>query len=50
VKLLPDGQSVGWSVLDTEGNEVTLAEEPDASWWHGVRVRLLSLLVPEGEL
>jgi putative cardiolipin synthase len=50
VKLLPDGQSLGWSVLDADGNEVTLDEEPDANWWHGLRVRLLSVLVPEGEL
>jgi putative cardiolipin synthase len=50
VKLLPDGHSLGWSALDAEGNEVTLTEEPDANWWHALRVRLLSLLVPEGEL
>jgi putative cardiolipin synthase len=50
VKLLADGHSLGWSFRDADGNEVTLAEEPDANWWHGLRVRLLSLLVPEAEL
>jgi phosphatidylserine/phosphatidylglycerophosphate/cardiolipin synthase-like enzyme len=49
VKLMPDG-SLGWSVLDADRNEVILSEEPDASWWHRLRVRLLSLLVPEDEL
>jgi phosphatidylserine/phosphatidylglycerophosphate/cardiolipin synthase-like enzyme len=50
VRLLPDGHSLGWSVLDADGTEITLPEEPDASWWHRLRLRLLSLFVPEGEL
>jgi phosphatidylserine/phosphatidylglycerophosphate/cardiolipin synthase-like enzyme len=50
VKLLADGQTLAWSIRDADGNEVTLADEPDASWLHRLRVKLLSAFVPEGEL
>ena len=50
VRLAADGQTLSWSVLDDEGREELLDHEPDASWWHRLRVRLLGLLVPEGEL
>ena len=49
VRLRSDG-ALGWSVLDADGRERDLDHQPDASWWHGLRVRLLALLVPEREL
>jgi phosphatidylserine/phosphatidylglycerophosphate/cardiolipin synthase-like enzyme len=50
VRLEPDGHGLEWSVLDDEGREQVLPSEPDSSWWRRVRLQLLSLLVPEGEL
>ena len=50
VRLASDGKRLAWSVLDADGREQVLDEEPDGSWWHRLRVRLLGLLVPEGEL
>jgi len=50
VRLAADGTSLAWSVLDGEGREELLDHEPDASWSHRLRVWLLGLLVPEGEL
>jgi putative cardiolipin synthase len=50
VRLAEDGRSLSWSVLDADGREQILDHEPDGSWWHRLRVRLLGLLVPEGEL
>jgi phosphatidylserine/phosphatidylglycerophosphate/cardiolipin synthase-like enzyme len=50
VRLAADGTSLAWSVLDGQGHEEVLDHEPDASWWNRLRVRLLGLLVPEGEL
>jgi hypothetical protein len=50
VRLAADGTTLVWSVLDEEGREETLDHEPDASWWRRLRVRLLSLFVPEGQL
>src|SRR5262245_54175442 len=50
VKLLPDGNTVDWSVLSADGKEITLDEEPDARHWNRLLIGLLSLLVPEGEL
>jgi hypothetical protein len=49
VKLLPDGYPR--MERPRRGRQRgDLDEEPDANWWHGLRVRLLSVLVPEGEL
>src|SRR5262249_16287791 len=50
VRLAPDGKTLSWSVLDENGQERTLDHEPDGSWWPRFRLRLLGLLVPEGEL
>jgi hypothetical protein len=50
VRLAPDGTTLVWSILDEAGREQTLDHEPDASWWRRLRVRLLSILVPEGQL
>jgi hypothetical protein len=49
VRLRSSG-ALAWSVLDADGRERDLDRQPDASWWHGLRVRLLALLVPEREL
>jgi cardiolipin synthase C len=50
VRLAADGTTLVWSVLDEEGREETLDHEPDASWWRRLRVRVLSVFVPEGQL
>jgi putative cardiolipin synthase len=50
VRLAPDGATLVWSIRDEAGREVTLDHEPDASWWQHLRVRLLSIFVPEGQL
>jgi phosphatidylserine/phosphatidylglycerophosphate/cardiolipin synthase-like enzyme len=50
VRLAPDGKTLSWSVLDANGEERTLDHEPDGSWWHRFRLRVLGALVPEGEL
>ena len=50
VRLAADGRTLVWSVLNGSGQEETLEDEPDASWWRRLRVRLLSIFVPEGQL
>jgi phosphatidylserine/phosphatidylglycerophosphate/cardiolipin synthase-like enzyme len=50
VKLLPDGQTIGWSIRGADGKEVMLTEEPDSNGWYRLRQRVLSWFVPEREL
>ena len=50
VRLAADGRALVWSVLNGSGQEEMLEDEPDASWWRRLRVRLLSIFVPEGQL
>jgi len=50
VRFAADGRTVVWSVLNGSGQEETLESEPDASWWRRLRVRLLSIFVPEEQL
>lgn len=49
VRLRGDGR-LAWSVLDADGREQTLDDEPDGSWWRRLRLRLLALIFPEREL
>ena len=50
VRLGVDGRTLVWSILNGSGQEETLEDEPDASWWRRLRLRLLSIFVPEGQL
>jgi hypothetical protein len=50
VRPAPDGTTLVWSIIDEAGREETIDHEPDASWWRRLRVRLLSVFVPEGQL
>jgi hypothetical protein len=50
VRLAPDGTKLVWSINDEAGRAETLDHKPDASWWRRLRVCLLSVFGPEGQL
>ncbi|SDC80332.1 Phosphatidylserine/phosphatidylglycerophosphate/cardiolipin synthase [Variovorax sp. CF079] len=50
VRLKPDGQSLEWIGLDPEGEPERLDEEPESTWLLRLKLRLISLFVPEEQL
>ncbi len=46
VRLRREGGGLQWVGRDAEG-EQTFDDEPEASWWQRLRLKLMSLLVPE---
>jgi phosphatidylserine/phosphatidylglycerophosphate/cardiolipin synthase-like enzyme len=49
VKLKPNGSGVRWTAVDGDSRE-ELDIDPDTNFWQRVRLMLMSLLVPEGQL
>jgi len=49
VKLKPDGAGVRWTAVDGESQE-ELDIDPDTNVWQRIRLMLIYLLVPEGQL
>ena len=49
VKLRPGGTGVRWIAVDADSRE-ELDIDPDTSFWQRIRLMLISLLVPEGQL
>ena len=49
VKLRPDGAGVRWTAVDGETQE-EMDIDPDTSVWQRIRLMLMYLLVPEGQL
>jgi len=50
VMLKPDGRSLQWVALLGEGRSETLDEDPEFDFWQRLRLRLISLFVPESLL
>ena len=50
VRLKPDGRSLQWVALLGEGRSETLDEDPEFNVWERLRLRLISLFVPESLL
>ena len=49
VRRSANGQRLEWQSED-DGKEMVLTEEPDSSFWLRLKLRLISLLVPESLL
>jgi len=50
VRLQPDGQRLEWIGLDLDGDPERLDEEPESTWLLRLKLRLMSLFVPEEQL
>jgi cardiolipin synthase C len=50
LRLMPDGQTIGWVRAAEQGEPSTTTEEPGSGWWLSLKLWLESLLLDERDL